>query len=535
MTTHMLFLVVRTLLLACIAAAFVGCSFSGASAEDGGKANANPSERDQKAAGSSRKPEYASTDKADSTGGAQQPNVLFIMTDDQQPSSLEHMPIVQKRLVSGGRVFENSLFTTPLCCPSRATAQTGKYTHNHRVLSNSGEFGGYKEFRENKQDLATAATALDAAGYDTGYFGKYMNSYDGKSVPIGWDHWFAKVQGEPYMARDSSQKDWVPIPKTSLPSGDGMAQEAALSFLRDREKADAEAPFFIQIGFFAPHRPADYQKQYGDMFEGERVPRTPAYDEDCSDKPTCLPPLTSKEKQISDATYRDKLRAVQHVDVFVGQLLDELARQGELDRTYIFFQTDNSVHMGEYRLDYGKSNPYQTDVNFPLIAKGPTIVAGQDKRLVGNQDLAPTFASLGGASMPEADGRPLLPLFSGEYLPWRKVLLAEAFDGKEGRRHWGMVWDGKSAYIERKGLADEYYDLKRDPYQIDNAYARLGEKKQEALHEKLLELKSCEKEACRIAEMTSAVDSATNATANTITDSTASASPFSKGDDPLSD
>jgi hypothetical protein len=35
------------------------------------------------------------------------------------------------------------------------------------------------------------ATRLDNAGYRTALLGKYLNSYRGTSVPLGWDCWFA--------------------------------------------------------------------------------------------------------------------------------------------------------------------------------------------------------------------------------------------------------------------------------------------------------------------------------------------------------
>lgn len=52
--------------------------------------------------------------------------MLFVLTDDQEPSSLRHMPVLQERLVGGGVTFEEAVMTFPLCCPARATLQTGR-------------------------------------------------------------------------------------------------------------------------------------------------------------------------------------------------------------------------------------------------------------------------------------------------------------------------------------------------------------------------------------------------------------------------
>ena len=67
----------------------------------------------------------------------QRPNILFILTDDQEPASLLYMPAVERELLAGGMTFENSFGTTPQCCSARASILRGQYTHNHNVLRNN--------------------------------------------------------------------------------------------------------------------------------------------------------------------------------------------------------------------------------------------------------------------------------------------------------------------------------------------------------------------------------------------------------------
>ena len=47
-------------------------------------------------------------------------------------------PHVRKLLVRKGTTFRNAVDAFPLCCPSRATFNTGQYPHNHGVTSNGG-------------------------------------------------------------------------------------------------------------------------------------------------------------------------------------------------------------------------------------------------------------------------------------------------------------------------------------------------------------------------------------------------------------
>lgn len=56
------------------------------------------------------------------------PNVLFILTDDQDlhMNSLDYMPHLKKHLIDRGTSFTRHYCTVALCCPSRVSLWTGK-------------------------------------------------------------------------------------------------------------------------------------------------------------------------------------------------------------------------------------------------------------------------------------------------------------------------------------------------------------------------------------------------------------------------
>jgi len=74
----------------------------------------------------------------------------------------------------------------------------GQYSHNTGVWSNSSTdsssttAGGWPVYQQNGNEADNVATRLQAAGYRTGLFGKYLNGYDNTTYrPPGWDRWFA--------------------------------------------------------------------------------------------------------------------------------------------------------------------------------------------------------------------------------------------------------------------------------------------------------------------------------------------------------
>jgi arylsulfatase A-like enzyme len=150
------------------------------------------------------------------------------------------------------------------------------------------------------------------------------------------------------------------------------------------------------------------------------------------------------------------------------------------------------------------------------------------ENLVLNNDLAPTFAELGGLEGFEADGRSLAPLMRGEDPPsWRTSVLLEAFlDGKSARKEEGEVEGvdeegaGKDRgegnrtdqtacqavstrihkYVEHDNGEKELYNLQNDPYELENIYETADPSLVKDLQVKLEELRNCEGNDCREAE-----------------------------------
>jgi N-acetylglucosamine-6-sulfatase len=124
-------------------------------------------------------------------GSAQlnRPNIILILSDDQSFESVQKMPYLRSRIApqGGWDRFDNAFINNATCCPSRATILTGLWLHHHLIEAT----GGAPAY----DDSDTIATRLHAAGYRTGFVGKYhlssrVTPNAGPTyVPPGWDDW----------------------------------------------------------------------------------------------------------------------------------------------------------------------------------------------------------------------------------------------------------------------------------------------------------------------------------------------------------
>lgn len=427
----------------------------------------------------------------------EKPNILLIITDDQPATTVRHMPKLQRLVAEQGVSFDRAYISDPLCCPSRATILTGKYTHNHEVTNNHDRRGGARKFREQGLHRDTIGTRLAEAGYGTGYFGKWMNGYEGRYVPPGWDSWFA-------FSGDLNEPDSYAVNadgRSKIYSRErnetDLLRDEASSFVKDRRGS----PWFAVVATHAPHGPFLPPSRHAHSFDGVKLPKTPSFDEDdISAKPEAYRRghLSGEEKRKLRRAYEGKLEALQGVDDLVEELVSTLKETGQLENTYLVYLTDNGYLLGEHRHE-AKGKPYEGSIRTPLLIRGPGIPAGEKRgELVANVDLAPTIADWAEAIPPDApDGRSLAPLLS-DYPPgsWRDMLLVEHFVGP----NWAGLRTPRYAYFEHESGEKELYDMLVDPHQLDNVYESTNETLVTGLHARLEKLRECVGKECRALE-----------------------------------
>ena len=445
------------------------------------------------------------------------PNIIFVLTDDLDFASAQKMPEVRSQLIEEGTSFENAFVSFPTCCPSRATILTGLYAHNHHVKANNPPQGGFRTFRSEGLEDSTIALRLQEAGYQTAYFGKYLNGYadgDPTHVPPGWDEWYGKLHEHElydYMINENGERaSYGSDPKDFFT--DVLAGQA--TDFAERAASDSR-PFFMYVAPTAPHDPTTPAERHKGAFSDEEAPRPPSFDEeDVTDKPSWIKNIDRlSEKQVSeiDGVHRQRLSSMLAVDEMVASLVQELKKAEELDNTFIFFTSENGFHAGEHRVPFGKRTPYEESARVPLFVRGPGVPADSKvDKLTLNTDFAPTFAGLAGVES-LADGHSLGPLLGGDEgtSSWRTAILLEAFANEEALAgpqanlpNYQAVRTETHKYVEHENGERELYDLEADPYELENVYESVDPALIEDLKTRLDALRSCTEAGCREAEDT---------------------------------
>jgi arylsulfatase A-like enzyme len=409
------------------------------------------------------------------------PNVVLVLTDDQDRASVEAMPQLRRDVADEGVTFTDAYATVPECCPSRASIFTGQYAHNHGVVSNEPPEGGVNAF----DDSNALPVWLQEAGYRTAYVGKYLNGYgwealgnDPTEIPDGWTDWIAPTNHTEYQMYDytlNSNGELVDYGDAPSDYQTDVLADNAVRLLK--EGGDAEAPLFLTVAPVAPHdegvledadaprNPRPAPRDLGRL-QNRGLPRGGSFNEaDVSDKPRYVaadPRLDADEIARLTALYRSRLESLLAVDDLVGRVVRTLRDEGELEETLFIYTSDNGYLLGEHR-QVGKEKVYEESSGVPLIISGPGFDAGTvERRPVGNVDLAPTILDLAGVDAGlTMDG---VSLLERESLASRPGLVLELLS----EHSYSGVRTDRYVFAERRRGDTELYDLERDPHELSN-------------------------------------------------------------------
>jgi N-acetylglucosamine-6-sulfatase len=464
----------------------------------------------------------------DFTFSSARPNFVILMSDNQTVRSVsEAMVKVQTLLAKNGVSFTNAHVPYPLCCPARATFVTGQFSHNNNVMANDPPAGGYANLDHTK----TLPVWLQQAGYYTVHIGKHLNGYGTqdsnpndsippcKEVPVGWNEWYGNVAKDAeftnYVLNENGSLVKYGNPPSYLPTSctfsatstgyqTDVYNQKALKVINQRASATDGKPFFLWVAYGTRAAATPAPRHIG-FFSNFAFPIVPSFNEaDVSDKPTQVrnkPLFTSSQINNTKTTYKGHLEALLSIDEGVGQVINALSANGQLDDTVVIYLSDQGQLYGEHRAS-GVAWAYEESVKIPLIIRGPGFAASTTiNKLVSGVDFAPTIVDLARATPTRVmDGSSLIPLVKNPSLPWRSYDFHES-NVVEGSNtnYYNGVRDSRYVYFEHgpNWTEKELYDLQADPYQLvskhaDPAFSSILQN----LKNKLDALKNCSGSSC---------------------------------------
>ncbi len=359
------------------------------------------------------------------------PNVLLIVTDDQERKEFNFLPEGRDeagrprnlspnidRLAREGVVLLNQYCSSPVCTPSRYSTLTGCYASRSSTFAKAVRNREQVNITWNShidRETPNLGRSLREGGYFTGFVGKNhviadagrgradapADDADPRDPPVA--AFYARKQRGQIAAIKACGFDFAAsIYAGNLPNHTCKALEfhnmdwitsGALDFLEAAE--EVEKPFFLYLATTLNHGPGPRNRKYtGDPLA------TPA---GLLDKPLAVqPPRSSIPERVRQAGLPVEGPAcdVLWLDDGIGALLRKLKLTGKLDNTIVFFFNDHGV-------EDGKGSLYEGGVKSVGFVWGGGHVKGgrQSKVNVSNIDFAPTILELCG--VPEKDRHPM--------------------------------------------------------------------------------------------------------------------------------
>ncbi|MEM7548572.1 MAG: sulfatase [Bacteroidota bacterium] len=424
---------------------------------------------------------------------ASQPNIIFLLTDDQRFDALSFAgnPVLQTphidSLAQNGVYFNNAYVTTSICAMSRASILTGQYARRHDVW----DFG--KSLTEEQLDNSYPGL-MKKAGYTTAFVGKFgVGNVQQATADKYFDYW-AGFNGQ---GAYESNYEGQPIHLTEK-----MGNQA-LDFLDMQDSV--EAPFLLSMSFKAPHVQDGHpdifvsDERYRGLYQSDQIEEPLAADEAYYNY---FPDefITNKNGAENVARKRwhnrfgtpEKFQEnvkkyyelIHGVDVVVGRIMDKLNELDMADNTVIVFTSDNGFYFGEYGFA-GKWYGSDVSIRVPMIMFDPRPNAPRGvtiDEMALNIDVAPTLLSIAGIDAPDVmQGEDLTQLITVNASNWRQDFLYEhlwpSSDAYYIPSTEGVVTEGHKYmryFLNRdfdNVMFEEFYDREQDADETNNRMA----------------------------------------------------------------
>ena len=364
---------------------------------------------------------------------SKQPNVLWILTDQQRADTLGalgNMVICTPnldRLCGDGLAFTSAYSPSPVCMSARCSMIYGQYPLHT---------GCYENTRMPEDDRPTVMAALTAAGYRTHGIGKCHFAPDSLAM-----RGFQSRQRQEEFSRNPEEDDYVKflhdkgfshvctphgirgemyyVPQPSQMPADlhptQWVGDQAVQFIG--AQAGSAQPWMCLTSFIHPAPPFAPPSPWHRMYRAPLMPM-PIVPQDSEALQLWVNRHQNRYKYRDQGIDWNLVRcikayyyaAISFVDFQVGRILDELQRTGQVDETLILFASDHGEYLGDYKC-FGKRGMHDGSARVPLVLRLPGRFDGGKTcdRPVSLVDIAPTILAATGAAMPaeQLDGEDL--------------------------------------------------------------------------------------------------------------------------------
>ncbi len=449
----------------------------------------------------------------------ERPNILFILSDDHTSQAwgvyggilkdVVHTPNIRK-LADEGCVLNNCFCTNSICTPSRATILTGQYSHRNGIYTLSEAM---------EPDSMNIAKVFQKNGYQTAIIGKWHL----KKEPAGFDY---------YCVLPGQGRYWNPVLKTKenweYYYGGGVEHKGfstdiiaglTIDWIKNRDKTK---PFLMMCHFKATHEPFDYPERFKNLLDGVEIPepeslydfgkettgrtfegqtmdalkdrylentKNPDFWAHYPGLPFSVDGLDSiaARKKTYHKFIKDYIRSGAAVDDNIGKLLDYLEKSGLAKNTVVIYTADQGYFLGEHGF-FDKRLIYEESLRMPFVIRYPKEIKGGSRidDIILNIDFLALLADYANIKKPEfIQGESFRENLKGNtpkewrksmyYRYWLHSVKRPGHFGIRNQRYKLAFFYGQNLNMpgaEHKNTvpAWEFYDLKKDPKELHNAY-----------------------------------------------------------------
>jgi len=386
-----------------------------------------------------------------SSQAEQKNNILILCIDDLNNQlgclghDYMHTPNLDK-LASKTRLFERHYVQAPTCGVSRYAFLTGKYSaEGSNRSSNKALFSRAKKLNISPESITPSMPAwFRKHGYETISIGKVSHHPGGKGgknwddaneleMPNSWDKHFVPLGEWPHprgvmhsLSNGQYRIDRKNYPVYESHDGsdtsynDGLIANAAIKNLQSL--GQSKKPFLLAVGFIRPHLPFGAPKKYMKPYQKVSIPQPshpnkPKHRTTWHESSEFTNYLCWNKNPITDENFAQEARkhyaaCISYVDKLVGDVINELEKQGLDQNTTIVLWSDHGWLLGEHGI-WGKHCLFEEALLSPLMIGYPGMPNKgiSTQSIVESVDIFPTLCEISGIPAPKnLSGKSLLPV-----------------------------------------------------------------------------------------------------------------------------